>query len=116
MRAPRARHPFRAWQDDAMRIHIAADHAGYALKTHLVEHLEAAGHEVVDHGAHEYDELDDYPSFCFAAGEAVVAGGERQHTLAEATAIVEAFLAAPFSDEDRHRRRISQLAAYEATR
>ncbi|HRA51024.1 ribose-5-phosphate isomerase [Actinotalea sp.] len=56
-----------------MRIHIAADHAGYELKAHLVEHLRTAGHDVVDHGAHTYDALDDYPSFCFAAGEAVVA-------------------------------------------
>ncbi|MCL3860320.1 ribose-5-phosphate isomerase [Actinotalea sp. K2] len=56
-----------------MRIHIAADHAGYELKVHLVEHLRAGGHDVVDHGAHSYDPQDDYPSFCFAAGEAVVA-------------------------------------------
>ena len=56
-----------------MRLHLAADHAGYELKAHLVEHLRAAGHDVVDHGAHTYDALDDYPSFCFAAGEAVVA-------------------------------------------
>jgi len=56
-----------------MRIHVAADHAGYELKVALVEHLRAADHEVVDHGAFTYDELDDYPSFCFAAGEAVVA-------------------------------------------
>lgn len=56
-----------------MRLHIAADHAGYELKTHLVEHLRAAGHDVVDHGAHDYDPLDDYPSFCISAGEAVVA-------------------------------------------
>ena len=55
-----------------MRIHIAADHAGYELKVHLVEHLRAGGHDVVDHGAHTYDAQDDYPSFCFAAGEAVV--------------------------------------------
>ena len=56
-----------------MRIHIAADHAGFELKAHLVAHLSTAGHDVVDHGAHEYDSQDDYPSFCIAAGEAVVA-------------------------------------------
>jgi ribose 5-phosphate isomerase B len=57
----------------AMRVHIAADHAGYELKAHLVTHLKNSGHDVVDHGAHEHDALDDYPSFCIAAGEAVVA-------------------------------------------
>ncbi len=56
-----------------MRLHIGSDHAGYELKTALVEHLTAAGHDVVDHGALEYDAQDDYPSFCFAAAEAVVA-------------------------------------------
>ena len=56
-----------------MRIHVASDHAGYELKVALVEHLRAAGHDVVDHGADTYDALDDYPPFCFAAGEAVVA-------------------------------------------
>ncbi|MBK5250678.1 MAG: ribose-5-phosphate isomerase [Actinomycetales bacterium] len=56
-----------------MRIHIGADHAGFELKAVLVEHLRAAGHDVVDHGAAAYHDQDDYPSFCFAAGEAVVA-------------------------------------------
>jgi ribose 5-phosphate isomerase B len=56
-----------------MRIHVAADHAGFELKVALVEHLRAAGHDVVDHGAAEYDPQDDYPAVCFAAGEAVVA-------------------------------------------
>ncbi len=56
-----------------MRIHLAADHAAYELKEHLAEHLRAGGHDVVDHGAHEYDAQDDYPAFCIAAGEAVVA-------------------------------------------
>ncbi len=32
-----------------------------------------AGHDVVDHGAHALDPDDDYPAFCFAAAEAVVA-------------------------------------------
>jgi ribose 5-phosphate isomerase B len=56
-----------------MRVHIGADHAGYELKTHLVEWLTAQGHEPVDHGAHEYDAADDYPPFCIAAAEAAVA-------------------------------------------
>ncbi len=56
-----------------MRIHIAADHAGFELKQHLIGHLTEAGHEVVDHGAFEYDALDDYPPMCIAAAEAVAA-------------------------------------------
>lgn len=57
-----------------MRIHVAADHAGYELKVALIEHLSAGDRfEVVDHGAFAYDAEDDYPPFCLAAGEAVVA-------------------------------------------
>ncbi|TWP51277.1 ribose-5-phosphate isomerase [Lentzea tibetensis] len=41
--------------------------------------------------------------------------GARMHSAEEATAIVEAFLATPFSDEPRHDRRISILADYERT-
>src|SRR5659263_157893 len=65
------RRPLR--QDGRMRIHIAADHAGFELKVHLMEHLRAAGHDVVDHGALAYEPDDDYPGVCIAAGEAVVA-------------------------------------------
>ncbi|TDB91270.1 ribose-5-phosphate isomerase [Micromonospora fluostatini] len=46
----------------------------------------------------------------------VVAVGARQHTLDEATALVEAFLGTPFSGNDRHARRIAQVAAYEQHR
>ncbi|MDO3702058.1 ribose-5-phosphate isomerase [Micromonospora sp. C28SCA-DRY-2] len=46
----------------------------------------------------------------------IVAVGARQHTLADATAIVEAFLATPFSGNERHARRIAQVAEYEHTR
>ncbi|MFX4291072.1 ribose-5-phosphate isomerase [Streptomyces bohaiensis] len=43
----------------------------------------------------------------------VVAVGARMHSQDEATALVEAFLATPYSDEDRHTRRIDMLTAYE---
>jgi ribose 5-phosphate isomerase B len=56
-----------------MRVHIGTDHAGFELKNRLVAQLEKKGHEVTDHGAHEYDALDDYPPFCTDVGEAVVA-------------------------------------------
>jgi ribose 5-phosphate isomerase B len=148
----------------AMRVHIATDHAGYELKQLLVTYLEAEGHDVTDHGAFEFDEDDDYPGFCFAAGEAVaadpgslgivlggsgngeqiaankvkgvraalawsvqtallgrahndanvVALGWRQHGLVEATEIVAAFLATPFSGEERHQRRIDQISEYDS--
>lgn len=56
-----------------MRVHIASDHAGFDLKADLIAHLGERGHDVVDHGASTFDAQDDYPSFCFAAAEAVVA-------------------------------------------
>ena len=45
----------------------------------------------------------------------VVAVGGRQHSLEEATEIIEAFLAEPFSNVERHIRRISKIATYETT-
>ncbi|RPF22316.1 ribose-5-phosphate isomerase [Myceligenerans xiligouense] len=149
-----------------MHLHIAADHAGFELKAHLVQHLTDAGHQVTDHGAHEFDPQDDYPSFCLAAGEAVVAEpgslgiviggsgngeqiaankvngvraalawsvetarlgrqhndanvvavGGRMHTTEEAVAIIDAFVAETFSGDERHQRRIDQLATYEKSR
>jgi ribose 5-phosphate isomerase B len=57
----------------AMRVHLGCDHAGYDFKEMLAAYLRTAGHDVVDHGAHEYDADDDYPGFCFAAAEGVVA-------------------------------------------
>ena len=54
-----------------MRIHIGSDHAGLELKAELIKHLTENGHDVTDHGPHEYDALDDYPDFCIPAAEAV---------------------------------------------
>ncbi|OUZ11696.1 ribose-5-phosphate isomerase [Aeromicrobium sp. PE09-221] len=148
-----------------MRVHLAADHAGFELKTHLIAWLTENGHEPVDHGAFEYDAEDDYPPFCVAAAEATVADpgslglviggsgngeqiaankvkgaraalawsvetaelarqhnnaqiigiGARQHSVEEVEAIVAAFLATPWSEADRHQRRIDLLSRYEET-
>ncbi|WP_323987651.1 ribose-5-phosphate isomerase [Microbacterium plantarum] len=44
----------------------------------------------------------------------VIAIGARQHTFDEAVTFIDRFIATPFSGEERHARRIAQLAAYEA--
>ena len=56
-----------------MRIHIGSDHAGLELKAALVSYLQGKGHDVKDHGPHEYDAVDDYPDFCIPAAIATVA-------------------------------------------
>ncbi|WP_189222578.1 ribose-5-phosphate isomerase [Saccharothrix coeruleofusca] len=148
-----------------MRVYLGSDHAGFELKSHLVKHLTAAGHDVVDVGPAVYDAEDDYPPFCIEAARRVVADegslgivvggsgngeqiaankvpgaraalaysvetaqlarqhnnaqligvGARMHSTEEATAIVEAFLATPFSGQERHARRIDMLSEYERT-
>lgn len=56
-----------------MRVHLGSDHAGFELKQAIAEHLKGAGHDVEDHGPHEYQPDDDYPPFCLRAALAVVA-------------------------------------------
>ena len=46
----------------------------------------------------------------------MLAIGARMHSLEEAAAFVDAFLAEPFSGQERHARRIRLLADYERTR
>jgi len=56
-----------------VRIALGSDHAGYELKTAVAKHLANGGHDVIDLGT-DSEESVDYPSFCAAAGRAVVAG------------------------------------------
>jgi ribose 5-phosphate isomerase B len=148
-----------------VRVYIGSDHAGFELKTHLVQHLRGAGHDVVDVGAPVYVADDDYPPYCVEAarrtvadegslgiviggsgnGEQiaankvpgcraalawnletaelarehnnaqVVAIGARMHTTDVATEIATKFLGTPFSQGERHKRRIEMLAEYERT-
>ena len=149
-----------------MRVQLGCDHAGYELREALRDHLAQRGHEPVDHGPGDYVATDDYPPFCFAAAEAVVADpgslgvviggsgngeqiaankvpgarcalawsvetaqlarqhndanlvsvGARMHDHDTALAIVDAFLATPFSDDERHVRRIAMLSEREEGR
>src|SRR5690554_5369503 len=45
----------------------------------------------------------------------VISIGARQHTLDKAILFIESFIATGFSGEERHARRIAQLAEYEST-
>lgn len=146
-----------------MKVHVGSDHAGLEFKNKIVAHLKARGHEVVDHGPHKFDPLDDYPVFCFPAAEAVgrepgsfgvVLGGSgngeqmvankvkgvraalvwsieiaklarthndanvislggRMHDEALCLEMVDVFLATPFSNDERHIRRIGMISKYE---
>ncbi len=147
-----------------MRVGIAADHGGFGLKQELLAHLRAAGHEVVDFGAHHLMPDDDYPDFVIPLARAVAAGkvdrgvsicgsgvgasvcankvtgvraalihdhfsarqgveddhmnvlciGGRTVGPAVAWDLVQTFVAAEFSEDDRHLRRLGKLAALEA--
>jgi ribose 5-phosphate isomerase B len=57
-----------------VRIAVAADHNGVALKARLLEVLRAAGHEVDDRGADGSAGIVDYPPLCEDACRRVVAG------------------------------------------
>ena len=146
-----------------MRVHIGSDHAGLELKNALVEHLKSSGHDVVDHGPHVYDALDDYPVFCIPAAQGVanengsfgivlggsgngeqmaankgkgiraalvwsvetaklarehndanvIAIGGRMHPIEVCKELIDVFLATPFSNDERHIRRIGQVSNFE---
>lgn len=148
-----------------MRVYIGSDHAGFALKTTMVEYVAQLGHEPVDCGPAAFDPDDDYPPYCLYVGAAVVENpgslgiviggsgngeaiaankvrgarcalafsdetarlakehndanvlsiGARMYDEATALRFVAEFLATDFSGIERHRRRITQLDAYERT-
>jgi ribose 5-phosphate isomerase B len=57
-----------------VRIGIAADHGGFELKAYLTSALKIEGHEVVDFGAKELNQEDDYPDFVIPLARAVASG------------------------------------------
>jgi ribose 5-phosphate isomerase B len=57
-----------------MRVGIATDHGGFSLKEEMVAQLRAAGHEVLDSGAHSLCPDDDYPDVVIPLARAVAEG------------------------------------------
>ena len=142
-----------------MRVGIATDHGGFALKEEMISQLRKSGHEVVDFGAHKLSESDDYPDYVVPLANAVAEGkvergvaicgsgnkimgvraalvhdhfsarqgveddhlnilcmGGRTVGPAVAWDLVQTFLAAKFSQAERHLRRLGKVAALEAGR
>jgi ribose 5-phosphate isomerase B len=57
-----------------VKLVIASDHAGFALKEELRAYLSKAGQEVVDLGAYSADLPDDYPDYAEKVGLALTRG------------------------------------------
>lgn len=150
-----------------LKIILASDHAGFVLKQEVKKFLEEKSYIVLDVGAHELIDGDDYPVYMSAAalkvaedmsgntkaiifggsgqGEAIVAnrfpgvravvwyGGDqeilkktREHNDANILSIgarfveadgacdaIEVWLNTPFSEDERHQRRVEQIDALE---
>jgi ribose 5-phosphate isomerase B len=57
-----------------VRVGIASDHGGFALKEQIPESLRSSAYEVVDFGAHQLNPGADYPDFVVLLARAVASG------------------------------------------
>lgn len=64
-----------------MKIHLAADHAGFALKEKLKAFLISQEYQVEDHGALSYSDGDDYPDYMRPAAEALAKNPEEERAI-----------------------------------
>ena len=56
-----------------MKIGIAADHGGFALKEEIRASLVSSGYDVKDFGAYKLDAADDFPDFVVPLARAIAA-------------------------------------------
>ncbi|SMC95204.1 ribose 5-phosphate isomerase B [Rhizobium sp. RU36D] len=56
-----------------MRIVIGSDHAGFPLKSTIVEHIKSLGHEVTDVGSYDPDPVD-FPDVARNVTASIIAG------------------------------------------
>jgi ribose 5-phosphate isomerase B len=54
-----------------VRVYLGSDHAGFELKTRIIEWLTSAGHDPVDCGPESYVPDDDYPVYVMRAANGV---------------------------------------------
>ncbi len=64
-----------------MRVYLAADHGGFALKEALKPYVGSLGYEVEDMGAFALDMQDDYPLFVRAAAQKVAENPEERRAI-----------------------------------
>jgi ribose 5-phosphate isomerase B len=75
-----------------MRLAVGADVNGLAMKDAVKRHLEAAGHEVVDFGVQEGDDVD-YPDVAEPVARAVASGAVERAVLVCGTGLGMAIVA-----------------------
>ncbi|MDP2629662.1 MAG: RpiB/LacA/LacB family sugar-phosphate isomerase [Candidatus Harrisonbacteria bacterium] len=80
-----------------MRIHLAADHAGFELKEKVKQFLLELEYEVEDHGAEEFQKEDDYPDFIKPVAEAIAANPQEKGILFGGSGQGEAMVANRFA-------------------
>ena len=147
----------------AMKVAVAADHAGEPLINPILLQVRSLGHEALDLGTHDPSQPDDYPDYAKAIGEALQQGrcergvlvcgsgvgaavaankmkgvraglchdtysahqgvehddmnvlclGARVIGVELVHELVQAFLGAHFTGEERHRRRLEKVLAME---
>ena len=56
-----------------MRVYLGSDHAGFELKSRLIDWLGQQGHEAVDCGPAAYHDSDDYPPYVMKAARSAIA-------------------------------------------
>lgn len=63
------------------KIFIASDHAGFALKNALIEHIRTLGYDIEDMGASALDPEDDYPDYMMPLAKRVAGDPEARGIL-----------------------------------
>ena len=79
-----------------MKIFLGSDHAGFVLKSKIIDYLKSKNFEVEDKGAFNLDLNDDYPDFIRPVAEAVSKDPEARGIVLGRSGVGEAILANRF--------------------